>query len=329
VKEVVTFGEVMMRLTPVGDDLLAQAGAFNVHIGGSEYNVAAGLVALGIPAMCVTRLPDNPLGRNALRAMRSNGVETPDDTLSPQGRLGIYFLEQGSSPRPNRVVYDRGESSLVKAAASGAFDWDRYLGDARWFHVSGITPALSPGLLQATQNAVRACRAENIPVSFDINYRAKLWAPDKARTGLEPLLRDASVIVSTEEDLERVFGIKGSTHRELVEKAKEKFGVETVAITLREMISVRRNRWSGCAVGPDGYFESRWYDVEIVDRVGAGDSFTAGLVAGLMERDLGYAVNMAAAFSALKHTMPGDVCLATRAQVEELMERGSAGRIQR
>jgi 2-dehydro-3-deoxygluconokinase len=143
VKKVVTFGEVMMRLTPRDNRLLIQADSFDAHFGGSEYNVAAGLVALGQRAMCVTRLPDNPLGKRALAEMRASGVEVPDDVMVPIGRLGLYFLEPGSSPRPNRVVYDRSESALATAGASEEFDWDGLLSDACWFHVSGITPALS------------------------------------------------------------------------------------------------------------------------------------------------------------------------------------------
>jgi len=327
--KVVTFGEVMMRLTPSGDDLLIQATSFDANFGGSEYNVAAGLVALGVDAMCVTRLPDNPLGHRALAAMRMCGVEVPDDILAPLGRLGIYFLEAGSSPRPNRVVYDRAQSAIVMSGATDEFNWGRYLADARWFHVSGITPALSPGLLRATEDAIRKSCEKGVPVSFDVNYRAKLWSTEDAREALEPLAKQACVIISTEEDLERVFSIEGATPRELAERARDRFKTETVAITLRDMKSVRRNLWGGCAVGPGGCFESRMYDVEVIDRVGAGDAFTAGLIAGLLERDLEYAVSLAAAFSAIKQTIRGDVCPASRAQAEELMKKGSAGRIQR
>ena len=328
-KKVVTFGEVMMRLTPRDNRLLIQADSFDAHFGGSEYNVAAGLVALGQRAMCVTRLPDNPLGKRALAEMRASGVEVPDDVMVPIGRLGLYFLEPGSSPRPNRVVYDRSESALATAGASEEFDWDGLLSDACWFHVSGITPALSSSLLATTEEAVDKARENAVPISFDINYRARLWSAEDARRSLEPLLKKACLIETTEEDLERVFGVEGATAQELAKRARDRFEVDILAVTLREVISVRRNLWGGCAIGPDGYFESRRYDIEVVDRVGAGDAFTAGLIAGLIDGDLEYAVNLGAAFSALKHTIPGDICPVSREQAEELMKKGTAGGIQR
>ena len=325
---IVTFGEVMMRLTPAGDNLLVQATSFDAHFGGSEFNVAAGAVSLGHDAMCVTRLPDNPLGLRALREMRASGVETPDDILTSEGRLGVYFMETGSSPRPNRVVYDRTGSSIAVYDSDG-YRWDDYLEGADWFHVSGITPALGPAPYKATNDAIDAAAGKGIPISFDVNFRAKLWSADDARKLLYPMIRKCRMVVSTEEDLDRVFGIKEDTFEALAGKARGEFGVECVAITLREVKSVRRNMWGGCAIGPDGWMEGRMYDVEIIDRVGAGDSFTAGMIVGFMEKDIGYAVNLAAAFSALKQTVPGDICPVGRTQVEELMEKGSAGRIQR
>ena len=329
-KKVVTFGEVMMRLTPKNGRLLTQADSFDIHFGGSEYNVAAGLCSLGQKAMCITRLPDNPIGRAAISAMRSSGVEIPEKILTPLGRMGIYFLEPGSSPRPNRVVYDRAEAAFAVTAATGEFDWDSHFEDACWFHVSGITPALSSSLLTATEEAIDKAREKGVLVSMDINFRARLWSADDARDALEPLLKKACLIETTEEDLERIFKIEGATAKEIAERARDHFGAETLAITLRDLVSVKRNVWGGCVIGLDGYFESRRYDIEIVDRVGAGDAFTAGLIAGMIGNNgLEYAVNLAAAFSALKQTIPGDICTATLAQCEELMEKGASGRIQR
>lgn len=326
----VTFGEVMMRLTPKDNRLLGQADSFDVHFGGSEYNVAAGLRSLGKRAMCITRLPENPLGWHALSAMRANEVEVPGNIMSPLGRMGIYFLEPGSSPRPNRVVYDRAESAFAMSGAAAEFDWVGDFEDACWFHVSGITPALSSALLTATEEAIDKAREKGVLVSMDINFRARLWSAEDAREALEPLLKKACLIETTEEDLERVFDIAGATTKELAERARDHFETETLAITLRDMVSVKRNVWGGCAVGPDGYVESRRYDVEVVDRVGAGDAFTAGLISGMIDgMELEYSVNLAAAFSALKQTIPGDICTATSAQCEELMEKGAPGRIQR
>ncbi len=327
-KKVVTFGEIMLRLTPPGADRLVQADCFDAHFGGSEFNVAAGAVGLGLEARFVTRLPDNPLGYRAIRAIRSTGVEPCVGAVVPKGRLGIYFLEAGWSPRPNRVIYDREGSSLALANADD-FNWDEYLDSASWFHVSGITPALSESLLRATVDAVEIARERDVPVSFDINYRAKLWTTDEARRALQPLLEQCRAITSTEEDLDRVFGIVGDSPKEIAERARDLFDVDLIGITLRELITVRRNRWGGCGIGPDGYVESPMYEIDIVDRVGAGDSFTAGLIAGMLGGDPEYAVNLAAAFSAIKQTIPGDVCLASRAEAEALMKSGRAGRIER
>jgi 2-dehydro-3-deoxygluconokinase len=329
-KKVVTFGEVMMRLSPPDNLLIKQADSFDVHFGGSEYNVAAGLVSLGFQAICITRLPDNPIGLRALNAIRASGVIVPDDILYKGGRLGIYFVEPGSSPRPNRVVYDRDHSALIKAASENSFDWDKYLDNASWFHVSGITPALSEKLAETTLGAIKKARSKNIPVSFDINFRVKLWTAQKARETLEPMLKMCDLVITTEEDLDRVFDMKEKSPQSLAKEAKEKLGVKMVAVTLRELKTVRLNRWGGCAFNDDGYSESRMYDVEIIDRIGAGDSFTAGFIAGLMmNRDMKYSLDLASAFSALKQTIPGDICPVSMGEVEELMKKGDAGRIQR
>jgi len=324
----VTFGEIMLRLSPRDYRLISQAQSFDAHFGGSEYNVAAGLTALGIPSTFITRIPDNPVGIAALVDIRKNGVSTHPDIFTPEGRLGIYYLEIGSSPRPNRVVYDRSGASIA-VTDSSSYDWRKYLDSAGWFHISGITPALGPAPYRATVDAINVATEAGIPVSFDINYRGKLWSVEDARKLLTPMLEKCEVVISTEEDLGRVFGIDGDSPRQLAEKACGQFGARTVAITLREMKSVNRNLWGGCAYQSGVYVESRMYDCEVVDRVGSGDSFTAGFIAGLLDNDLQYAVNLAAAFSALKQTTPGDVCLATRAQAEELVKSGSAGRIQR
>jgi 2-dehydro-3-deoxygluconokinase len=327
-KTVVTFGEVMMRLTPTDDDLLVQANRFDIHFGGSEYNVAAGIVGLGHQSRLVTRLPNNPLGQRAFREIVSNGVQTTADIFSQDGRMGIYFLEKGASPRPNRVVYDRAGSAMTRAAA-GDFDWREYFEGADWFHVSGITPALSDDMRKATTDSLTVARGMEIPVSIDINFRTKLWTAQEARYTLQPLLEQCSVITTTEEDLERVFGITGGSPEEIAGKARSMFRAELVAITLREMITVRRNRWGGCGICSAGFTRSPMYEIDIVDRIGAGDAFTAGIIAGMIDGNPEYAVNLAAAFSAIKQSIPGDVCHAKRAEAEALMKSGEAGRIER
>ncbi len=327
-KKVVTFGEIMLRLTPRDDARLTGAVSFDAHAGGSEYNVAAGLRRLGYASRFITRLPDNPLGKWAESCILSNGVELPGDTFVPGGRLGIYFLEKGASPRPYSVTYDRADSAISRAKASD-FDWDTALDGAAWFHVSGITPALGSELAQATSDAIDATVSKKIPVSFDINYRARLWSPADARNTLGGLLSKVKVVVTTEEDLQRVFQIDAGDPESCTKEARERFGAEVVAATLRDTQTVLRNRWGGCACGPDGYARSESYDIEIIDRVGAGDAFTTGFIAGMLDGDIGLALEMASAFSALKQTIPGDVCTASRAEVESLIKSGGAGRIQR
>ena len=327
-KTVVTFGEVMMRLTPTDDDRLVQANRFDAHFGGSEYNVAAGIVGLGHRSKLVTRLPDNPIGHRAAREIISNGVQVTSDIHSQKGRMGIYYLEPGASPRPTRVVYDRLGSALALSYPQH-FLWEEYFENASWFHVSGITPALNEDLRKATANAVSVASSKGIPISFDINYRAKLWTQEEARYTLTPLLSKCSVISTTEEDLERVFRIKGDTPQEIAEKAKIELDADLIAITLREILTVRRNKWSGCGISSDGFYQSQMYEIDIIDRVGAGDSFTAGLIAGMLDGKPEYAIDLAVAFSALKQTIPGDICLATREEADTLIKTGGAGRIQR
>ena len=326
-KRVVSFGEAMMRLTPRDSARLDQAVAFDAHLGGSEYNVAAGLCSLGHSALFVTRLPATPLGWWAEKNIHANGVELAPDTFTPQGRLGMYFLEKGASPRPNKVLYDREGSTFSFVGYD--FTWPELLSGADWFHVSGITPALGVKLVRETSDAISYAKSHGIPISIDVNYRTKLWKPNEARQTLEPFIREGTLLLSTEEDLQRVFGIDTLDPEECSKKAREIFDIEVVAITLRETPTVLHNQWGGCAYGLDGYKQSTMYDVEIVDRVGAGDAFAAGFIAGMLEDDMGLALEMASAFSAIKQTVPGDVCTATRAEVESLMKSGAAGRIQR
>lgn len=325
---IVTFGEVMMRLTPRDSARITQAVSYDAHLGGSEYNVAAGLSRLGHKSRFITRLPDNPPGKWAEGNILSHGVELPDDTFVPEGRLGMYFLEKGASPRPYRVVYDR-KGSAISLTVTSDFNWEKNLDGADWFHVSGITPALNPELAKATADAVDVAIEKGIPVSFDINYRARLWSTPDARKTLEPMLSKVKVIFSTEEDLQRVFKIDAVDPEACSAAGHERLGAEIIAVTHREMISVLRNRWGGCARGPDGFMRSNTYDVEVIDRVGAGDAFAAGFIAGMLEGDIGRALEMAAAFSAIKQTIPGDVCTATVDEVESLIKSGDAGRIQR
>ncbi|HDS30309.1 MAG TPA: sugar kinase [Firmicutes bacterium] len=327
-KTVVNFGELMMRLTPSGENPILHASSFDVHFGGSEYNVAAGLSSLGYRTRFITRLPDNSIGKRAYREILANGVRVADDIFSKSGRMGIYFLEIGASPRPNKVVYDRSGSSFALSYAKD-FHWSEYFDGASWFHVSGITPALSDDLRKATSEAITVARKMNLRISFDINYRTKLWTAQEARYTLQPILEQCDVITTTEEDLERVFAIKGETPREIADKARAMFGAEMVAITLREMITVRRNRWGGCGICDTGFYQSSMYDIDIVDRVGAGDSFTAGIIAGMLDGNPEYAIELASAFSAIKQTIPGDVCTASKADAEALIKSGEAGRIQR
>ncbi len=336
--DVVTFGEAMIRLAPQNDLRLEQARGLEVTVGGGELNVAVGVSRLGFKSAWVSRVPYNALGRMVVGKAREQGVDATHCGFAKEGRCGIYFLEQGASPRAAAVLYDRADSSISKIKP-GEVDWSAALDGAKYFHVSGITPALSASAAETTHEALTAAKSAGCLVSYDLNYRSKLWTPAEARACQEPLMEYVDLLITTEEDTRVVFGIeapKGSDenfekvdaagYRSVAEQLAEKFGFKGVAITLRQNKSVWFNDWWGLYYDAEGkkFFESPKYNVEIVDRVGAGDSFAAGLISALLIKpdDYDHAIRFAVATSALKHSIPGDFAIITRAEVETLMKGG-------
>jgi len=332
--EIVAFGEAMVRLSPPNFQRLEQTPTLDVQIGGAEYNVACAAARLGLSSAWVSRLPENPLGRRAAGKAREHGVDVSSVVWAKEGRMGIYFLELGAAPRPSSVLYDRAPSAIAQVRP-GEIDWKKALAGAKWFHVSGITPALSETAAQVTAEAIAAARAAGVKVSYDLNYRKKLWTPDQARKVQEPLLQQVDLLLTNEEDPKLLFGIDAGqdasfktvsveAYRAIAAKLQERFRAKRVAVTLRESPSVWKNHWSAVALEIGKFHEGPRYELEIVDRLGGGDSFTAGMLYGLVARDsLEHGLRFGLAFSALKHSNPGDLNWATREEVEELMKGGS------
>ena len=325
--KVVTLGEAMIRLSPPDSRRLEQASSFDVIVGGGELNVAVGVVRLGLESAWVSKLPQNALGRMVRNKAREQGVDTSSIVWSNSGRVGLYFLEFGASPRASSVLYDRAHSAM-STLQPGEVDWKKALDGCKVFHVSGITPALSKSCAEATLEAVKAAKNSGAKVSFDVNYRRKLWTPEEANACLVPMMEFVDFLITTEEDTGVVFGIREKTYQEVAVKLNERFGFEVVAITIREDLSVLRNNWSAFAYANGQFHESPKYECELVDRVGAGDSFTAGFIYGYLTGDVQKGVDYGAAFSAIKHSIPGDLNWATLEEVENLL-KGSGSRIQR
>lgn len=321
---VVTFGEAMIRLATPAHQRLEQATSLDVTVGGAELNVAAGVSRLGLPARWVSHLPDNPLGRMIRNKAREFGVDTSYVTFDKAGtgRAGLYFLEAGASPRASAVLYDRAGSAISQVVPE-ELDWSAILTGASLFHTTGITPALSDSAARAVGDAFRAARAASVPVSYDLNYRTRMWSEERARAVQEPLMADVDVLISTEEDTRRVFGITGADYREVARKLTDRFGFKVVTITLRGDTSVLRNTWTAIALADDTDYDDRTYDIEIVDRVGGGDAYAAGFIYGWLTGDVAMGVRYGNAFSAIQQTVPGDLAYVTLAEVEAQLSGAS------
>jgi 2-dehydro-3-deoxygluconokinase len=325
--EVIAFGEVMVRLAPPHFQRLEQARSLDVEIGGAELNTATGLARLGRSAAWVSRLPDNPLGKLVTNRVREAGVSTEFVQFDPDARCGLYFLEFGASPRASSILYDRKDSAIARAAR-GMFDWQAIFAGARWFHVTGITAALGSAIAEVVEDAMRAARAAGVTISVDLNYRSKLWSRQRAAEVMGALLPLCDVLIASEADAEFLFGITGADFTEVAEGLVEKFGVKTVVGTRREADLVWRNRFAAVAYSAGQTLESAWYEVEIVDRLGAGDALASGLIHGLLDGDLKRGLDYGAAMGALKHTIPGDLPWVTREEVEAVLQ-GQGLRVRR
>ena len=337
---VVTFGEIMLRLAPVGYERFFQSDRMEATFGGGEANVAVSLANFGVDSRYVTKLPKHAIGQAAVNALRYFGVDTTE-IVRGGDRVGVYYLEKGASQRGSVCIYDRAHSAIQESDPA-EFDWDRILDGADWFHFTGITPALGGNLVLACRDACAAARRRGITVSCDLNYRGKLWSREQARRAMTMLCEYVDVCIANEEDARDVFGISAKNtditagkldwngYRSVAEQLTAQFGFRAVAITLRGSISASDNDWAGMLyTGGESYF-SRNYRVHIVDRVGGGDSFGAGLIYALREKmPPQEAIDFAVAASALKHSIEGDFNRATVAEIRKLAAGDGSGRVQR
>ena len=338
--KIITLGEIMLRLTPPASERFVQAASLDLCYGGGEANVAASLAAFGHHSCFVSRLPRHEIGQGAVNFLRRYGVDT--DFVSRGGnRVGIYFLENGSVMRPSKVIYDRSHSAIAEATVKD-FDFDNIMRGADWFHWTGITPALSPSAAAVIEAACRAAKRHGVTVSADLNYRKKLWTPEEAQAVMKPLMNFVDVCIGNEEDAAKCLGlvpdsdvetgnVSAEGYKDVCRAIADTYGCRHVASTLRESYSASHNGWKAVIYDGDVFYESRHYDIfPIVDRVGAGDAFAAGLIHGLLTKDTqAAALEYAVAASALKHTIPGDFNIVTPEEVESLMAGSGNGRVER
>lgn len=323
---VVCFGELLLRLTAPGHERLFQSPSLSVVFGGSEANVATSLSRFGIATEYVTRLPTNRVGDAALRALRAEEVGTTH-VLRSDGRLGIYFVEVGAAQRPTLVLYDRAPSTMTEVDA-GTFEWDRIVDRASWLHVSGITAALGPGPAACTLAAMRAAKSAGVTVSFDLNYRGSLWDVETAAPVLQRLATEAHLLIAGEDHFEPLLGI--APGQDMSARTAERFGASRVAITRRESRSASRTLY-GAQLWEGGVTHTApEYDIDVVDRIGSGDAFCAGLIYGIYTgRSPAEALRFAVAAGALKHTIPGDTNRVGVEDVDRLAGGDGSGRVLR
>jgi len=339
-KRVITFGEIMLRLAPPGYERFVQCTSYGATYGGGEANVAVALANFGLDAAFVTKLPKHEIGQAGVNALRKYGVDT---SLIARGgdRVGIYFLEKGASQRPSKVVYDRANSAIATAVESD-FDWEKIFDGVDWFHFTGITPALGDSAAALCESACKAAKAKGITISCDLNYRKNLWSREKAGQVMAKLCEYVDVCIANEEDAKDVFGIEAENtdihggklnhagYESVAKQLTDRFNFSKVAITLRTSISASENNWAAMLYADGKARYSKEYNMKIVDRVGGGDSFGAGLIystlAGKSEQD---ALEFAVAASCLKHSIEGDMNLVSVDEVEKLSGGDGSGRVQR
>ncbi|MDL2249708.1 sugar kinase [Lachnospiraceae bacterium OttesenSCG-928-J05] len=339
-KKVVTFGELMLRLAPVGYTRFVQADSFGATYGGGEANVAVSLANYGLDARFVTKLPKHEIGQAAVNSLRRFGVDTSYITRGGD-KVGIYFLEKGASQRPSKVIYDRAGSAIATAKADD-FNWDEIFEGVSWFHFTGITPALGDDIAAICVEACKKAKEKGITISCDLNYRNKLWSKEKASQVMGELCQYVDVCIANEEDASDVFGIKAKDtdvtagevnhegYKEVAKELMERFSFSHVAITLRESLSANDNNWSAMLYDGNDYFFSKKYAMRIVDRVGGGDSFGGGLITALLdEKAPAEVIEFAVAASCLKHSIEGDYNMVSKEEVLKLAGGDGSGRVQR
>ncbi len=338
--EIITLGEIMLRLSTNGNLRFVQSDNFDVVYGGGEANVAVSLSNYGHDTSFVTKLPKHEIGQSAVNALRQYGVDTSNIVRGGE-RVGIYFLETGASMRPSKVIYDRSNSAIALAKPE-EFDFDKIFKNAKWFHWTGITPAISDNAKQLIKTALICAKKHNVTVSVDLNYRKKLWSKEQAQKCMTELMEYVDVCIGNEEDAQMCLGftpgksdvkkaeLQLDGYKMIFKQMQEKFGFKYIATSLRESFSASDNGWSGIAFDGKEFYQSRRYDVRIVDRVGGGDSFSAGFIHGLLEyNDYKKALEFAVGASALKHTINGDFNMVNAEEVETLINGDASGRVQR
>ena len=338
--KIVTLGEIMLRLSTPGQTRFIQTDTFDIVFGGGEANVAASLAQFGHDAYFVSKLPKHEIGQAAVSQLTRYHVK--DDYIVRGGdRIGIYYLEIGASMRPSKVIYDRAGSAIA-CASKDEFNFEAIFKDTDWFHFSGITPALSQQAADLTLAALKEAKKQGVTVSVDLNYRKKLWTPEQAQQVMKPLMAYVDVCIGNEEDAELVLGFKPKhvdissghldieSYKTIFKEMKDEFGFKMIATTLRESFSATKNGWSALLYDGTSFYQSKKYMIEpIIDRVGGGDSFSAGLIHGLLKESKHEAIEFAVAASALKHTIPGDFNLVSEQEVKALAQGDQSGRVQR
>ena len=339
--KIITFGEIMLRLSPEGCDRFVQADSLRIIPGGGEANVAVSLANYGHRSCYVTKLPAHEIGQIAVNALRKFGVDT--EFIARGGdRIGLYYAETGASMRPSKVIYDRAHSAIAEAGVED-FDFDRIMDGAQWFHWSGITPAISDKAAELVRLACEAAKRHGLTVSCDLNFRKKLWTSEKAISIMRPLMKYVDVCIGNEEDAELCLGFKpdadvqaGHTdaagYEDIFRRMTEEFGFRYVVSTLRESFSATHNGWKALIFNGREFYQSKRYDIDpIIDRVGGGDAFAGGLIHGMLKwpEDQASALEFAVAASALKHTIGGDMNMVSEAEVLSLMGGNANGRVQR
>lgn len=339
-KKIVTFGELMLRFAPEGYYRFSQAGSYGATYGGGEANVAVSLANFGLKAAFISKMPKHEIGQAGINSLRKYGVDT--SFIARGGdRVGIYFLEKGASQRPSKVIYDRAGSS-ISAASKEDFDWNKIFEGVQWFHFTGITPALGDNVAEICLEACKCAKEKKITVSCDLNYRNKLWSKEKAGRIMGELCKYVNVCIANEEDAGDVFGIKAKHtdiaagkvnhegYKEVAQELKTRFNFSKVAITLRSSISASDNRWAAMLYDGKEFFFSREYLMHIVDRVGGGDSFGAGLIYSSINDYTGQeAIEFAVAASCLKHSIEGDYNQVSVDEVKKLAGGNASGRVER
>ena len=339
-RRIVTFGEIMMRLNPENHLRFLQADRFEATYAGGEANVAVSLANYGMKAVFVSKIPAHEIGQNAVNALRHFGVDV-EDVVRGGDRLGLYFVEKGASQRASKVIYDRAGSAIARAETTD-FDWKQILEGADWFHFTGITPALGGHLPEICLEACKTAKEKGVKVSCDLNYRKKLWSQEQACEVMSRLMPYVDVCIANEEDAKDVFGIEAADtdlntgkisrngYVSVAQQITERFGCEKVAITLRGSLSASVNEWAGMLYSAGTAYFSPKYTVQIIDRVGGGDSFGGGLIYALLSDYADQmAINFAVAASCLKHTIEHDFNLISVAEVESLVAGNASGRVQR